>query len=144
ALVVTHHLQLQGAFGSINRLKLPIQTSDDIDIENTTYNGWLSEHFISSVIAFSVEGAFFCLSPMICTQLLLYKGVVIAARTNAPGSWHNSHLTSHIYTQLLLNTPPDYYIVADTVFPHGTTSVDGQHLCTSETWPSFAWLICLR
>jgi hypothetical protein len=72
--------------------------------------------------------------------LLLYKGVVIAARTNAPGSWHNSHLASHIYTQLQLSTPPNYYIVADTTFPCRLTSIDrhiraplkhGQVLCGS-------------
>ncbi|KAG2346649.1 hypothetical protein BDR05DRAFT_974303 [Suillus weaverae] len=100
ALVVARHL--------IDGLKLPIQTSEDVDIENATYNGWLSEHFVSSVIAFSAEG------------------VVIAARTNAPGSWHDSRLTSHIYTQLRVDTPPNYYLVADTAFPRGSTSIDGR------------------
>lgn len=68
ALVVARHSRLEGAFGSIDGLKLPVQTSHDVDIENATYNGWLSEHFVSSVIAFSAEGAFFGLSPTICTQ----------------------------------------------------------------------------
>jgi hypothetical protein len=58
ALVIAHHPRLQGAFGSIDGLKLPVQTSEDDDIENATYNGWLSEHFISSVITFSAEGMF--------------------------------------------------------------------------------------
>lgn len=55
-LVVAHHARLQGAFGSIDGLKLPVQTSDDVDIEDATFNGWLSEHFISSVLAFSSQG----------------------------------------------------------------------------------------
>lgn len=57
-LVVARHARLRGAFGSIDGLKLPVQTSDDVDIENATFNGWLSEHFISSVLAFSAEGKF--------------------------------------------------------------------------------------
>ncbi|KAG2052871.1 hypothetical protein BDR06DRAFT_1055860 [Suillus hirtellus] len=111
ALVVACHSHLEGAFGSIDGLKLPVQTSHDVDIENTTYNGWFSKHFVSSVIAFSAEG------------------VVIAARTNVPRSWHNSCVASRIYTKLHLNTPPGYYIITDTVFPHGMTSVDG-HIYT--------------
>ncbi|KAG2053731.1 hypothetical protein BDR06DRAFT_1008331 [Suillus hirtellus] len=75
ALVIAHHPRLQGAFRSINGLKLPVQTSKDDEIENATYNGWLSEHFISFVITFSAEG------------------IMIAARTNAPGSWHDSRQT---------------------------------------------------
>ncbi|KAG2071761.1 hypothetical protein BDR04DRAFT_1127952 [Suillus decipiens] len=81
------------AFEHIDGLKLPVQTSEDDEIENATYNG-----------------------------------VVIAARINVPGSWHDSCLASHIYTQLQLHTPPDYYIVANTAFPHGTSSIDG-HIC---------------
>jgi hypothetical protein len=56
ALVVARHPRLQGAFGSIDGLKLPVQTSKDVDIENATFNGWLSEHFISSVLTFSSQG----------------------------------------------------------------------------------------
>ncbi|KAG2067340.1 hypothetical protein BDR04DRAFT_1129650 [Suillus decipiens] len=88
------------AFECIDGLKLPVQTSEDDEIENATYNGWLSEHFIT-------------------------EGVVIAARINVPGSWHDSRLAPHIYTQLQLHTPADYYIVADTAFPHGMSSIDG-------------------
>jgi hypothetical protein len=58
ALVVARHGRLGGAFGSIDGLKLPVQTSDDVDIENATFNGWLSKHFISSVLVFSAEGEF--------------------------------------------------------------------------------------
>lgn len=56
-LITTRHPRLSGAFASIDGLNLPTQTSSDPDVENYTYNGWLSEHFISSVIVFSPEGA---------------------------------------------------------------------------------------
>ncbi|KAJ3879203.1 hypothetical protein F5051DRAFT_302326, partial [Lentinula edodes] len=51
--ILARHPLLVGAFGSLDGLKLPVQTSSDDDVENETYNGWLHEHFISNVIAFS-------------------------------------------------------------------------------------------
>ncbi|KAF9228946.1 hypothetical protein BS17DRAFT_792928 [Gyrodon lividus] len=98
------------AFGSIDGLKLLVQTSDDIDIKNATFNGWLLEHFISSVLVFSS------------------KGVVIAARTNAPGSWHDSRVAQPIYRVLRTKTPEGHYIIADTAFPRGTVEIQG-HIC---------------
>lgn len=56
ALIVNRHPCLLGAFRDVNGLNLPVQTSDDQDVENATYNGWLAEHFISSVLAFSPKG----------------------------------------------------------------------------------------
>jgi hypothetical protein len=55
-LIVTRHPRLTGAFASIDGLKLLCQTSDDPEIENTTFNGWLSEHYINSVIVFTPLG----------------------------------------------------------------------------------------
>ena len=55
-LIVACHPCLDGAFASIDDLNLPTQTSTDPDIENATYNGWLSEHYISSVVVFSSRG----------------------------------------------------------------------------------------
>ncbi|KAG6913593.1 hypothetical protein DXG01_005700, partial [Tephrocybe rancida] len=52
-LIVARHPRLTGAFASIDGLKLPVQTSANKEIENATYNRWLSEHFISLVLAFS-------------------------------------------------------------------------------------------
>jgi hypothetical protein len=57
-LVCRRHPLLIGAFASIDGLNLPVQTSEDIDIENATYNGWLSEHFVSSVLVFSSSGTY--------------------------------------------------------------------------------------
>jgi hypothetical protein len=55
-LIVARHPRLTGAFASIDGLNLPCQTSDDEEIENATYNGWLCEHFVSSVLTFSPKG----------------------------------------------------------------------------------------
>lgn len=57
-LVTARHPLLTGAFGSMDGLNLPVQTSSDQEIENATYNGWLHEHFISSVFAFGADGKF--------------------------------------------------------------------------------------
>ena len=32
------------------------KAANNIDTENATYNGWLSEHFVSSVIIFAPDG----------------------------------------------------------------------------------------
>lgn len=55
-IIVARHPRLDGAFGSIDGLNLPTETSKDVDIENATYNGWFSEHFISSVLVFVPDG----------------------------------------------------------------------------------------
>lgn len=57
ALVQARHRLLFGAFGTIDGLNLPCQTAyNDVDVENATYNGWLHEHFISSVLVFAPDG----------------------------------------------------------------------------------------
>ena len=55
-LIRSRHPLLTGAFASIDGLNLAVQTSGSQDIENATYNGWLHEHFISSIFVFSPEG----------------------------------------------------------------------------------------
>ncbi|KIJ89571.1 hypothetical protein K443DRAFT_47908, partial [Laccaria amethystina LaAM-08-1] len=55
-LIRSRHPRLKGAFASIDGLNLAVQTSADDDIENATFNGWLQEHFISSVLVFSPLG----------------------------------------------------------------------------------------
>ena len=51
-------------------LNLPVQMSEDEDIENVTYNGWLLEHFVSSVLIFSPEGEWleFLLAPQLTSD----------------------------------------------------------------------------
>jgi hypothetical protein len=55
-LAIARHPLLQGAFGTLDGLNLPVQTSSDEEVENATYNGWLHAHFVSSVLAFSASG----------------------------------------------------------------------------------------
>lgn len=55
-LILKRHSLLRGAFGSIDGLNLPTGSSDDPDIENATFNGWLHDHFVSSVLVFSPRG----------------------------------------------------------------------------------------
>jgi hypothetical protein len=55
-LIVIRHPRLTGAFASIDGLNLACQTSEDEEIENATHNGWLCEHFVSSVLVFSPKG----------------------------------------------------------------------------------------
>jgi hypothetical protein len=55
-LITARHPRLHGAFASIDGLNLITETSDNTDIENATFNGWLSAHFISSVIVFAPDG----------------------------------------------------------------------------------------
>ncbi|KAF8868094.1 hypothetical protein BD779DRAFT_1148828 [Infundibulicybe gibba] len=56
-LIIARHPALAGAFGSTDGLKVHVQESQDEEIENATFNGWLSEHFISCVLAFSPKGS---------------------------------------------------------------------------------------
>lgn len=58
ALIQARHPLLHGAFGFIDGLNLAVQVSDDGEIENATYNGWLHDHFISNVLVFSPKGMF--------------------------------------------------------------------------------------
>jgi hypothetical protein len=51
--------------------------------------------------------------------------VIIAANLNAPGSWHDSRVARPIYEKLRTQTPPGFYLVADTAFPRGTEQIQG-------------------
>lgn len=55
-LIRARHPLLTEAIGSIDGLNLLTASSDDTDVENATYNGWLHGHFTSCVLAFSPQG----------------------------------------------------------------------------------------
>jgi len=55
-LVLARHTMLLGAFGTMDGLNLLVQESAIEEIENATFNGWLHEHFVSSVFAFGASG----------------------------------------------------------------------------------------
>ena len=48
----------EGAFGSIDGLNCPIASSEESELENASYNGWLHAHVCSYVIVFSPRGMF--------------------------------------------------------------------------------------
>ena len=57
-LIVSRHPLLVGAFGSVDGLALAVQTAEDPEVENATFNTWKASHFISNVLAFSPQGQF--------------------------------------------------------------------------------------
>lgn len=59
ALIRARHPLLGGAIGSIDGLNILTASSDDPEVENATYNGWLHGHFTSSILVFSPRGTAF-------------------------------------------------------------------------------------
>jgi hypothetical protein len=59
---------------------------------------------------------------------LLIEGIgsIISAQLNAPGSWHDSRVACPIYDKLEHQTPPGYYLVADTAFPRRLQRIAGR------------------
>lgn len=92
------HPLLTKAFGFVDGLYLPIARSSDLDMENAYYNGWCSSHYTSNILAFGPDGTIF------------------HATMNAPGSWHDVAVSRFLYRHLLEDTPPNYYLAADTAF----------------------------
>ena len=123
SLVTACHPLLTGAFGVMDGLNLATQTSDDIEIENATYNGWMHDHFVSCVFSFGSTGMY-STNPFLLS--LSRTGEIIACRLNAPGSWHDSRLAQTIYEKLRTQTPDGYYLVTDTAFPRGTHQIKGR------------------
>ncbi|KAJ3015524.1 hypothetical protein NUW54_g1019 [Trametes sanguinea] len=107
-LIIVRHPLLCGAMGSIDGMNVLVAESDDPEIENATFNGWLHGHYTSLVLVFSPRG--------------LLKACVF----NAPGSWHDAKVARPIYQKLRTKTPAGYYLVADTAFPRGTESIAGR------------------
>jgi hypothetical protein len=56
SLIQFRHPLLEGAFGSVDGLNLPVQEADDPVVENAMYNGWKCTHFVSNVLVFSPRG----------------------------------------------------------------------------------------
>ncbi|KAI0367323.1 hypothetical protein BV20DRAFT_1000852 [Pilatotrama ljubarskyi] len=109
ALITVRHPLLRGAVGGIDGMNILTAESDDPEIENATYNGWLHGHYTSSVLVFSPRA-----------------GLLKAAVYNAPGSWHDAKVARPIYKKLRDKTPDGYFLVADTAFPQGARSIEGR------------------
>ena len=89
--VTARHPLLQGVFGSIDGLNLPCQVSSDIEMENATYNGWLHDHFISSVIVFSSKGTCWVNSRFTRHSSLVQEiSSLVALTVQAVGTIHES------------------------------------------------------
>lgn len=125
-LILARHPLLTGAFGSLDGLNLLVQTSVDQEIENATFNGWLHEHFVSSVFTFNAMGMTCCHNDDKLSTDLKSSGEIIACKLNAPGSWHDSRVAKQIYEKLRTQTPDGFYLVANTAFPRGTDQIAGR------------------
>lgn len=55
-LICARHPLLTGAIGSVDGVNILTASSDDPEVENATYNGWLHGHYTSSVLVFSPRG----------------------------------------------------------------------------------------
>lgn len=55
-LICARHPLLEGAIGSVDGLNILTAASDDPEVENASYNGWLHGHYTSCVFVFSPRG----------------------------------------------------------------------------------------
>ncbi|KAG8692089.1 hypothetical protein FRC08_010022 [Ceratobasidium sp. 394] len=98
-LIHARHPLINGAFGFMDGLSLPVSVSADPELEKATYNGWLHTHKISNILVFAPDGT------------------IIAATLNAPGSWHDARVAQEVFTKLVRSTPDDRFLIADSAFP---------------------------
>ena len=77
ALITVWHPLLTVAFASMDGLNLPVQTSNDAEVENGTYNGWLSKHFVSCVFAFAATGRNFMYLDYYMAILSSWQGLLL-------------------------------------------------------------------
>lgn len=96
--ITKQHDCLFGAFSFIDGLKLPVEEPSDQDMEHAMYNGWLHDHYISNILVFAPDGAYFKL--FIPPNNILFAGTIIACHLNVPGSWHDSRVAQTIYKKL--------------------------------------------
>jgi hypothetical protein len=138
-LIVEQHPRLAGAVASVDGLNLGVETADDEELENTTYNGWLCDHYISQVLVFAPKGS--SLSSLVyCVHNLIARlGLIIAAKLNALGSWHNSQVALPIYEKLRTRTPDGFYLVTDMAFPCGSAQIEGKICALIKAGQAFRW-----
>ncbi|KAF8581562.1 hypothetical protein K439DRAFT_1654032 [Ramaria rubella] len=94
-MITERHPLLEGAFGSIDGLNLPVEVPDDPGMENATYNGWTHNHYSSQIFVFGPDG------------------MILQA--------HDLQVTHPVYDQLIHGTQDGHYLVVDTAFPQGTS-----------------------
>ncbi|QRV77090.1 DDE superfamily endonuclease [Ceratobasidium sp. AG-Ba] len=114
-VINARHSTINGAFGFVDGLKLPVANSSDPQVESANYNGWLHSHKINNILVFAPDGKFLFELALYITNMNL--GCIIYATINAPGSWHDARVAQDVYGCLLNETPRGYFLIADTAFP---------------------------
>ena len=91
-------------FGFVDGKNLSVLQSGNVEKQNSQYNGWLHDCFVSGVLVFDANG---CL---------------IWCKHNCPGSWNDSDMCRELCTRLMdpTKTLPNHGLCADTAFPVGT------------------------
>ncbi|KAG8793004.1 hypothetical protein FRC12_004211 [Ceratobasidium sp. 428] len=97
-LIQRRHPTIEGAFGFIDGLSLPVETSSDPREQEMMYNGWLHSHRIGNIFVFAPDGR------------------IIACKLNAPGSWHDARIARDVYRKLEHSTPDGFFLIGDTAF----------------------------
>jgi DDE superfamily endonuclease len=72
AAVMEKHPLLRDVYCVLDGVKFYFEQCEDLDEQCMYYNGWLCDHFVGNLFAFSVDG------------------LIIACVLNAPGSFHDS------------------------------------------------------
>lgn len=85
AAIATRCPHLKDCWGMLDGLNLRTVNSTDEARQNAAYNGWLHGCFVSSLFVFTPDG---CIAWYI---------------TNAPGSWHDSHMAAQVIAHLCMN-----------------------------------------
>ena len=78
-------------------LNLPVQTSHDQEIENATFNGWLHDHFVSSVFAFAPDGMDLISIEFLCSIPMQELSLLVISMHQAAGmipEWHGQFTRS--------------------------------------------------
>lgn len=101
AVISTKYPALRGAFGMVDGLKLRVMEPGDSYDQNSYYNGWLCDTYISNLLVFVPDGA------------------IVFAAVNFPGSWHDSRVAQLSGLQELLtkHCSDSEFIVGDSAFP---------------------------
>jgi hypothetical protein len=71
-MIAGRHPALTDVWGTMDGLKIKIESAADFFVQSRFYNGWQSDHFVSAVLAFAPDGT------------------IPAAFFNVPGCTHDS------------------------------------------------------
>ena len=100
---------LSGIFGVLDGGRMPTATCMDVNLQNAYFEGFTQQHEVTNLLAFN------------------FKGEIIHAALNYPGSWHDSKLAyvSGLYRPKLTDekTPPRYALLVDSAFPRYAKSL---------------------